>query len=143
MKVLERFPLTESGWADAWSSLVKRDPVSAQAILQGLADRDLAGSLAHRASVLQGPPARFPSSLRKRRAILEAIAKGNEKYARPFDKGKVAIASLLGTESWAEYGSVVLQMAILDTLLSIEEKLGALLEVPEDSGQVQEDSARS
>jgi hypothetical protein len=31
----------------------------------------------------------------------------------------------MGTESWADYGNVVLQMAILDTLLSIEEKLSA------------------
>ena len=68
-----------------------------------------------------------------RRRILQAIAKANEKYARPFDKGQVAIASHFGTESWAEYGSVVLQMAILDTMLSIEEKLGALME-PVDDG---------
>ena len=34
--------------------------------------------------------------------------------------------SFIGTESWAEYGQVVLQMAILDTLLSIEEKLERL-----------------
>ncbi len=48
----------------------------------------------------------------------EKVASANEKYARPFDKGKVALASLFGTESWSDYGSVVLQMAILDTLLS-------------------------
>src|SRR5207248_11036710 len=39
-------------------------------------------------------------------------------------KGKVAFISLMGTESWSDYGAVVLQMAILDTLLSLEEKLG-------------------
>jgi hypothetical protein len=38
----------------------------------------------------------------------------------------MAFISLIGTESWSDYGAVVLQMAILDTLLSIEEKLGAL-----------------
>ena len=31
--------------------------------------------------------------------------------------------SLFGTESWSEYGQVVLQMAMLDTLLSIEQLL--------------------
>jgi hypothetical protein len=77
------------------------------------------------------PPARaragrFPSSLQTRRGILEGIARRNEKYARPFDGGRVAAVSLIGTESWSDYGAVVLQMAILDTLLSIEEKLGAL-----------------
>ncbi len=43
----------------------------------------------------------------------------------------MASFSLIGTESWSEYGAVVLQMAILDTLLSIEEKLGKLVEVRE------------
>jgi hypothetical protein len=74
------------------------------------------------------PEARFPSTPDARREILEAIARGNGKYAKPFDKGKMASFSLVGTESWSEYGAVVLQMAILDTLLSIEEKLGKLAE---------------
>ena len=81
-------------------------------------------------SVLSPYPAaaapRFPSSLETRRGILEAIARRNDKYARPFDGGRMAFISLIGTESWSDYGAVVLQMAILDTLLSIEEKLGAL-----------------
>jgi hypothetical protein len=77
------------------------------------------------------PPApaavpRFPSSLETRRGILEAIAQRNDKYARPFDAGRMASISLIGTESWSDYGAVVLQMAILDTLLSIEEKLGTI-----------------
>jgi hypothetical protein len=38
----------------------------------------------------------------------------------------MALVSLVGTESWSDYGAVVLQMAILDTLLSIEERLTAL-----------------
>ena len=40
----------------------------------------------------------------------------------------MATVSLVGTESWSDYGAVVLQMAILDTLLSIEEKLEQLAE---------------
>jgi hypothetical protein len=63
---------------------------------------------------------------------LNQIAKANEKYARPFDRGKVALASFVGTESWSDYGGVVLQMAILDTLLSIEQKLSALLPANEE-----------
>jgi hypothetical protein len=73
-------------------------------------------------------PARFPSEPEARREILEAIARANPKYARPFDKGNMATVSLIGTESWSDYGAVVLQMAILDTLLSIEEKLTKLAE---------------
>ena len=52
--------------------------------------------------------------------------KANSKYAKPFDKDRLAVASLIGTESWSEYGQVVLQMAIQDTLLSIEEKLARM-----------------
>lgn len=72
-----------------------------------------------------GPPRppRFPSSPETRRGVLDAIAKVNPKYARPFDQEGVAKVSLIGTESWSEYGGVLLQMAILDTLLSIEAKL--------------------
>jgi hypothetical protein len=73
-------------------------------------------------------PERFPTDPATRRQILEAIADKNGKYAKPFEKGEVAVFSLIGTESWSEYGAVVLQMAMLDTLLSIEEKLGKLLE---------------
>ena len=61
-----------------------------------------------------------------RARILAMIKKGNGKYAKPFDKDRLASVSLLGTESWSDYGQVVLQMAILDTLLSIEEKLDRL-----------------
>jgi hypothetical protein len=71
------------------------------------------------------PPVRFASAPEKRREILEAIARTSEKYARPFDKGRVASVSMIGTDSWSDYGAVVLQMAILDTLLSIEEKLAS------------------
>jgi hypothetical protein len=63
-----------------------------------------------------------------RAAILGMFKRANSKYRKPFESDRLAAASLVGTESWAEYGQVVLQMAMLDTLLSIEEKLGALLE---------------
>lgn len=73
---------------------------------------------------LAGITARTPPEVRER--ILAMFKKGNGKYAKPFDKDRLAAASFFGTESWAEYGQVILQMAILDTLLSIEEKLDQL-----------------
>jgi hypothetical protein len=73
---------------------------------------------------LAGTTGRTSPEIRER--ILAMFKKGNSKYARPFDKDRLAGASVIGTESWAEYGQVVLQMAILDTLLSIEDKLGRL-----------------
>ena len=73
---------------------------------------------------LAGFTTRTPPEIRER--ILAMFKKGNSKYAKPFDKDRLAAASFIGTDSWAEYGQVVLQMAILDTLLSIEEKLDRL-----------------
>lgn len=131
VKVVERFPLTPAGWAEAWADLLNRDAASAQMMLRILA-AESAG--ADGVMLAPPPPPRFPSSAGTRRNILNAIATGNEKYARPFDRGKVALASFVGTESWSDYGNVVLQMAILDTLLSIEEKLGQLIH-PDDDQQ--------
>ena len=36
IKVLERFPLTQEGWAQAWAALVKLDPGAAQAVASRL-----------------------------------------------------------------------------------------------------------
>ncbi len=63
-----------------------------------------------------------------RAEILRLVKEANPKYARPFEKGRVSHVSFVGTESWADYGQVVLQLAILDTLLSVEEHLAALRE---------------
>lgn len=51
--------------------------------------------------------------------------RGNRKYALPFEKDRLAVASVMGG-NWEEYGQIMLQMAILDTLLSIEEHLISL-----------------
>jgi hypothetical protein len=136
-KVLERFPLTEAGWADAWRRLVELDRSAAEAIIRRLANIEAART-AMSGAVLPKAPPRFPSSVQTRRQILQAIASVHEKYARPFDRGKIALASLFGTESWSDYGNVVLQMAILDTLLSIEEKLGALIQPIDDAASADE-----
>ena len=88
------------------------EPAPASAPAAGMADP------------LGGITTRTPPEVRER--ILAMFKKGNRKYAKPFDKDRLSSASFIGTESWAEYGQVVLQMAILDTLLSIEEKLDRL-----------------
>jgi hypothetical protein len=75
---------------------------------------------------LQPPISPARSSPEVRARILQMIKQLNPKYARPFEQDRLALASFIGTESWAEYGQVVLQMAILDTLLSIEEQLTGL-----------------
>jgi hypothetical protein len=65
------------------------------------------------------------SSAEARARILAMFKKANGKYAKPFSMDRLAWASVFGG-NWEEYGQVVLQMAILDTLLSIEEKLDRL-----------------
>ena len=69
-------------------------------------------------------PSRFSTrtSPETRARILEMFKHANPKYAKPFDKDRLAVLSVMGG-NWEEYGQVVLQMAILDTLLSIEELL--------------------
>lgn len=64
---------------------------------------------------------RSPQSAVGRQHAISGSRRG--KYARPFGTRGLASASVIGTESWSDYGQVVLQMAILDTLLSIEDKL--------------------
>ena len=86
----------------------------------GLSPRETAPSTGAHAP---GIPARTPPEVRAR--ILQMFKRGNHKYALPFEKDRLAIASFMGG-NWEEYGQVVLQMAILDTLLSIEEQLGKI-----------------
>jgi len=76
-------------------------------------------------------PLRVPrrSSPLVRANILEMFKNANSKYAKPFDSDRLAVVSVMGG-NWEEYGQVVLQMAILETLLSIEEKLTALTVQP-------------
>ena len=81
-------------------------------------------SAAEMADPFAGITTRTPPEVRER--ILAMFKKGNRKYAKPFDKDRLSSASFIGTESWAEYGQAVLHMAILYTLLSIEEKLDRL-----------------
>jgi hypothetical protein len=75
------------------------------------------------------PRVRARSSPETRARILRMFKEANSKYAKPFENDRLAVLSVMGG-NWEEYGQVVLQMAILDTLLSIEEKLspGAVTE---------------
>jgi hypothetical protein len=80
------------------------------------------------AAVPPAPP-QGRSAPETRARILEMFRRGNRKYALPFERDRLAVASFFGG-NWEEYGSIVLQMAILDTLLSIEELISAGREAP-------------
>lgn len=79
------------------------------------------------------PPVPARSSPEARARILEMFKRGNRKYALPFEGNRLAVASVLGG-NWEEYGQIILQMAILDTLLSIEEKLSSPGDRPDPTG---------
>ena len=75
------------------------------------------------ADPLAGITMRTSPEVRER--ILAMFKKANGKYGKPFDRDRLAWASVFGG-NWEEYGQIILQMATLDTLLSIEEKLGEI-----------------
>ncbi len=58
------------------------------------------------------PSGRTPLAVRER--ILAMFKQAGYRYAMPFSGDRLAAISL--NEHWADYGQVVLQMAILDTL---------------------------
>jgi hypothetical protein len=76
------------------------------------------------AEARQPPQVPARSSPQTRARILRMFKQVNSKYAKPFENDRLAVLSVMGG-NWEEYGQVVLQMAILDTLLSIEELLVA------------------
>ena len=77
-------------------------------------------------SVVEQHEAALPlASIRKKREILAMLKEG--KYAKPFEEGRFAFVSLIGTQDWQDYASLVLQMIEIDTLLNIEEKLDSVL----------------
>jgi len=125
-KTISTYPLTRDGWQQACQELGALEP-SAMPILRKLLAQRMEEDAARAAEVPTDPvtgsviPPRSSPEVRAR--ILQLIKQANPKYAKPFEKDRISVFSMVGTESWAEYGQVVLQMAILDTLLSIEELL--------------------
>jgi hypothetical protein len=123
-KTIKTYPLTREGWEQACQELATLDPTVIPKLRKELVKRTEDDS---RLSNDPGPgavtgsviPPRSSPEVRAR--ILQLIKQANPKYAKPFEKDRISVFSMVGTESWAEYGQVVHQMAILDTLLSTEE----------------------
>jgi hypothetical protein len=88
VKVIERYPFTEQGWAAAWSSLVQRDADAARAILARLAARRAAVS---------GPDAIFPA------LGVQVAGEAVEAYAAP--PGVGSLGPLAGAEARLTDGS--------------------------------------
>ena len=105
---------------------LSRDDLSrgAQVIYDRLKDEREAGLPGQPEAARIPPPVPARSSPETRARILQMFKRGNRKYAMPFENNRLAVASFAGG-NWEEYGQIILQMAILDTLLSIEEKLSS------------------
>ena len=105
---------------------VSRDDISrgAQVIYDQLKTERGAGLPSQPRAAPGSPPVPARSSPETRARILAMFKRGNRKYALPFEGNRLAVASFAGG-NWEEYGQIILQMAILDTLLSIEEKLSS------------------
>jgi hypothetical protein len=52
-KVLERFPLTQDGWAQAWAALLKLDPGAAQAVATRLQEPTAGGKMDRQARIFE------------------------------------------------------------------------------------------
>jgi hypothetical protein len=137
-KAINTFPLTWEGWEQAWREIATLEPAILPRLRQVLAQRieenarraEEAARASEAESAVPQVPARSSPEVRAR--ILQMFKRLNSKYAKPFENDRLAVLSVMGG-NWEEYGQVVLQMAILDTLLSIEELLA------NDAGSSDED----
>jgi hypothetical protein len=73
------------------------------------------------------PDMRIHITAAAKRQILDWLVNFDPKYSKPFSGGRLSGFSLIGTQSWADYAGVVLQMMIADSLINLEEKLDRLL----------------
>jgi hypothetical protein len=65
------------------------------------------------------------ASQEQKQQVIEALKNSNKKYAKPFEQGKMALASVFGG-NWEEYATVVIDMVSADTLLDINAQLTEL-----------------
>jgi Protein of unknown function (DUF2510) len=65
------------------------------------------------------------ASREDKQQVIEALMRVNSKYAKPFEKGKMASTSFLGG-NWEQYAQIVMSMVSADTLLEIDAQLERL-----------------
>jgi hypothetical protein len=65
------------------------------------------------------------ASLEQKQQVIQALKSSNSKYAKPFEKGKMASTSFLGG-NWENYAQIVMAMVSADTLLDIQGQLETL-----------------
>jgi hypothetical protein len=61
-----------------------------------------------------------------KQTLIDNITASDPKYSKPFREGMLALFNVFGG-NWNEYATVVLDVAIADTLLSIDRKLDLLI----------------
>jgi hypothetical protein len=65
------------------------------------------------------------ASREDKQQVIESLKNTNSKYAKPFEKGKMARASIMGG-NWEEYAQIVMGMVSADTLLDMDAQLERL-----------------
>jgi hypothetical protein len=65
------------------------------------------------------------ASLTDKQQVIQALKDTNSKYAKPFEKGKMARISFLGG-NWEEYAQIIMSMVMADTLLDIQSEVERL-----------------
>jgi hypothetical protein len=61
-----------------------------------------------------------------KQTLIDNFTALDPKYSKPFREGVLAAFNILGG-NWNEYATIVLDLAIADTLLSIDRKLDLLI----------------
>jgi hypothetical protein len=65
------------------------------------------------------------ASLEQKQQVVKALKNTNSKYAKPFEKGRMANVSFMGG-NWENYAQIVMEMVSADTLLQIQGQLETL-----------------
>jgi hypothetical protein len=65
-------------------------------------------------------------STAKKRSIIANLIMSDNKYSKPFRKGQLPSFNLLGGD-WNSFASLIVQLIIADTMLSIDGKLDQLI----------------
>jgi hypothetical protein len=65
-------------------------------------------------------------SAAKKRSIIANLIMSDNKYSKPFRRGRLSSFNLLGGD-WNSFASLIVQLIIADTMLSIDGKLDQLI----------------
>jgi hypothetical protein len=83
---------------------------------------------------------RIDLSAGRKRSIIANLITSEQKYSKPFDRGSLSFFNFAGGD-WNSYASLIVQLIIADTMLSIDGKLDHLISASRESGRPFESEA--